>query len=125
VLGNHIEVTIGGAGSGARNKETLDFLCVTNTEREYALPDVPTIGELGYKVDVLIRIWFAMTSPGVPEERLQILSAAFEQAFKDPTIKEQLAKAGVSPIVVPRNEIRPALVKFKESAIKFKDLMTK
>jgi tripartite-type tricarboxylate transporter receptor subunit TctC len=125
LLGDHIEVAIAGAGSGSRNAETLHFLCVTNTVREFALPNVPTIVELGYKVDVLVRIWFAMTSPGVPEERVQILSAALEEAFKDEQVKEQLAKAGVSPTVVPRAEIRPSIVKFKESAIKFKDLMTK
>jgi len=36
------------AGLGSRMRDSLHFLAVTGVEREPALPDVPTLRELGF-----------------------------------------------------------------------------
>ena len=50
VLGGHIDAAISGPGSGSRMQDSLHFLAVTGEHREKALPDVPTLKELGFKV---------------------------------------------------------------------------
>src|SRR5215468_6925099 len=80
VLGGHIDAAMSGPGSGSRVRDSLHFLCVTGEEREKALPDVPTLKELGFAVTPIDQIWYAMATPKVPQERIAILSDAFAKA---------------------------------------------
>ena len=56
VLGGHVDAAISGPGSGSRMRDSLHFLAVTGEEREKALPDVPTLTELGFRVTPIDQI---------------------------------------------------------------------
>ena len=77
VLGGHVDAAISGPGSGSRMRESLHFLAITGEEREKALPDVPTLTELGFRVTPIDQIWYAMATPKVPDDRIAVLSSAF------------------------------------------------
>ena len=66
--------------------------------RDPGLPDVPTIGEVGYPdmESLSIDYWF-MASPGVPKTRAQILEDALMKTLKDPEFLEWAKGAGVDP----------------------------
>src|SRR4051812_35156556 len=105
VLGGHIDAAISGPGSGSRMQDSLHFLAVTGEHREKALPEVPTLKELGFAVTPIDQIWYAMATPKTPDDRIAALSAAFEKAFEDKALTEQMEKAGESIVLLKRPEI--------------------
>jgi tripartite-type tricarboxylate transporter receptor subunit TctC len=124
VLGGHIDVAMSGPASGSRMKESLHFLGVTGERREPALPDVPTLKEQGFNVTPIDQLWYAMVTPKVPDDRIKILSTAFEKAFQDQALLEQMKKAGESIRPLNRAQIHELVVKQAQAIEKFKDLLT-
>jgi tripartite-type tricarboxylate transporter receptor subunit TctC len=123
VLGGHVDAAIGGPGSGSRMRDSLRFLCVTGEEREKALPDVPTLKELGFAVTPIDQIWYAMSTPKVPEERIAILSAAFAKAFEEKLLWEQMEKVGEYLKLLTRAQIDATVKKQSEVIERYKDLL--
>jgi len=123
VLGGHIDVAMSGPASGSRMRESLHFLGVTGEVREPALPDVPTLKEQGYAVTPIDQIWYALTTPKVPADRIQTLTAAFEKAFQDKALHEQMEKAGESLRLLSRPQIEAMVAKQAEVIDKYKDLL--
>lgn len=78
----------------------LVAMCVTDTERLEALPDVPTCPEAGY--DVVFQFWRGVMAPaGTPPEVVASLSDSFAALMEDPgflrlinTINSQIQFAG-------------------------------
>jgi tripartite-type tricarboxylate transporter receptor subunit TctC len=124
VLGGHIDAAMSGPASGSRMSESLHFLGVTGERREPALPNVPTLKEQGFNVTPIDQLWYAMTTPKVPTDRVQILSAAFEKAFQDQAMHAQMVKAGEAIRLLNPAQIQQLVVKQAEAIEKFKDLMT-
>ena len=78
-------------------RDSLHFLGVTGRERrEPALPDVPTSKEQGFKVTPIDQFWYAMVNAqgAGGSDRDPCLSAAFDKAFQDKVLWEQMQKAG-------------------------------
>lgn len=66
-------------------------LAVTSKERVSALPDVPTLYELGYK-DIEDYNWTAMLAPkGTPADRVKVMADAINKALADPEVKSLLS----------------------------------
>jgi putative tricarboxylic transport membrane protein len=124
VLGGHVDVAISGPASGSRMSDSLHFLGVTGEKREPALPDVPTLKEQGYNVTPIDQLWYALTTPKVPNDRIQVLSAAFEKAFQDKALHEQMQKAGENIQLLTRPQIEALVSKQAEVIEKYKDLLT-
>jgi tripartite-type tricarboxylate transporter receptor subunit TctC len=124
VLGGHIDAAISGPASGSRMSESLHFLGVTGERREPALPNVPTLTEQGFKVTPIDQLWYAMATPKLPNDRAQILSAAFEKAFQDKAMHAQMEKAGEAIRLLNPAQIQELVVKQSEAVEKFKDLLT-
>jgi len=124
VLGGHIDAAMSGPASGSRMSESLHFLAVTGERREPALPNVPTLKEQGFNVTPIDQLWYAMATPKVPNDRIQILSAAFEKAFQDKAMLAQMEKAGEAIRLLNPAQIQEVIVKQAEAVEKFKDLMT-
>ncbi|KAA9008133.1 Bug family tripartite tricarboxylate transporter substrate binding protein [Histidinibacterium aquaticum] len=83
VVGEHIE-------SG-----DLVPLCVTDTERMEALPEVPTCPEAGY--DVVFQFWRgAMAPAGTPPEVIAELSDSFEALMEDEGFLRLIGRIGSS-----------------------------
>ncbi|MEO5740369.1 MAG: tripartite tricarboxylate transporter substrate binding protein [Vicinamibacterales bacterium] len=108
VAGGHVEAAIGGSTSA---KTAVDgrFLTVFRDGRDPALPDVPTVSELGFKIPSINEIIYINAGPGVPADRIQRLANAFTKAIENP---EQIAKQkniGVYPKVITAAELRKAI----------------
>jgi len=71
---------------------------VTTPERVESLPDVPTTDEEGYP-DVQVGVWHGLYVPaGTPDEIVQALTAALQEALTDENVIETLAGLGAAPV---------------------------
>ncbi len=67
-------------------------LAILDSQRSKQHPDVPTLKELGY--DVNVSVWFGFFAPkGTPEDVVGTLSDACEKAVNTDTFKTNMAKA--------------------------------
>jgi tripartite-type tricarboxylate transporter receptor subunit TctC len=74
----------------------------TTKERLAVLPDLPTANEAGLP-GFAITVWFAMYAPhGTPQPVIEKLSAALQEALKDPELKSRLAGAGAEAVAPER-----------------------
>lgn len=79
---------------GGDNPE-LKVLGIYDTKRDPNMPDVPTLGELGYYNE-----WYgtarALVAPkGTPENIIKFYENAFKQTMEDPEVKDAHEKAGM------------------------------
>lgn len=78
----------------------LRALAVTAPTRWKALPEAPTLTELGYK-EVAFVDWLGWYGPaGLPAAKVQALNAAVNEALGAPTMTEVIAKNGLEPMRV-------------------------
>ena len=74
----------------------LRALAVTSAARLKALPDVPTMGQAGFK-DFVVEQWQALYAPaGTPAAVVQRLNAEVVRQLKDPEIAAMADKLGVT-----------------------------
>ncbi|MDA7418998.1 tripartite tricarboxylate transporter substrate binding protein [Xenophilus arseniciresistens] len=74
----------------------LKGYAVTTPKRESALPDYPTMAELG-KPELTFEIFFGLVAPaGTPKAVVDRLAAAMKTAVADANYRDTMAKAGVS-----------------------------
>jgi tripartite-type tricarboxylate transporter receptor subunit TctC len=75
----------------------LRALAVTSPERIPLLPDVPTVGELGYPKATVFG-WVGLHTPtGTPPQVIQALEKAARKAMQDPALMERLKNQGATP----------------------------
>lgn len=87
-------------------KGTLKALAVTTQTRSPALPDVPTMVELGYP-DFSISSWVALYAPaGTPPDRVAVLSRALQAAVATPGVRERLGGAGMNVRPLDAEQLR-------------------
>ncbi len=80
------------------NAGRIKLLAVTSKTRSKALPDVPTLAEMGYP-DMDISQWFgAMAPAGTPTDIVNRLSVAYNKALADPKVVERLFNAGLEVV---------------------------
>jgi tripartite-type tricarboxylate transporter receptor subunit TctC len=73
---------------------TLRALAIANEVRSEALPQVPTMAELGFG-GFDMSTWYGISAPaGTPRAIVDKLASAIEQTLKSPTAKEKFSKAG-------------------------------
>lgn len=83
---------------------TVRPVAITSSTRAKSLPDVPTLGELGYK-GFDVGTWFGFFAPlGTPPEALAKLEAAALQAVKTPDVATRLEAVMAEPIPGPGRE---------------------
>jgi len=76
----------------------LRSLAVTSAQRWAALPEVPTLAELGYK-DIEIVEFLGLYAPAkTPPELVQRLNAAVQQALQTPEMQEVFTRNGLMPL---------------------------
>ena len=85
------------ADVGAQVKSgKLRALAVSSAKRSSALPDTPTLRELGY--DIEGSAWYGLLAPAkTPPEVIAKLNAAFVAAIKSAAVAERLRSLGVEP----------------------------
>jgi tripartite-type tricarboxylate transporter receptor subunit TctC len=71
-------------------------LAVFESERAEQLPDIPTMGELGFPELVLSNWYGIFTQAAVPESRRNEIEDTLMQVLRSPKVSEQLLAAGVT-----------------------------
>jgi len=76
----------------------LRALAVTSKTRSAAVPDIPTIAELGYP-DFEASSWFGLLGPaGLPRDIVMALQAEVVRALKVPELRAKLVQQGADPV---------------------------
>ena len=97
LIGGHVQIGFESVVSVIDHLKAnkLRALAVATEQRLAALPNVPTLKELGYP-DLVALPWWALVAPGgTPKEVVDVLSAAWNKISKDPKVKEQFVAQGM------------------------------
>ncbi|MGF1526280.1 MAG: Bug family tripartite tricarboxylate transporter substrate binding protein [Candidatus Competibacterales bacterium] len=97
LVGQHIDAAIGDVASSGAFVESgeLRFLAVGSPERLPQAPDVPTLKELGYDLELTI-LRGVVVPEGTPEASIATLADALEQVAGDPDAVAALEAAGAA-----------------------------
>ena len=72
----------------------IRVIAVTSPERSPLLPNIPTVAESGFP-GYQVSEWFGFIGPaGLPDEIVQKMNAAINEAARQPDIAEQIAENG-------------------------------
>jgi tripartite-type tricarboxylate transporter receptor subunit TctC len=100
ILGAHVDSALTTYSSVAEQLKagSLRALAAASKTRIEALPDLPTVTELGYG-DFDVDIWDGLVAPAkTPKETIAQLSALFAAATRAPEVKAKLAPQGLYPV---------------------------
>jgi tripartite-type tricarboxylate transporter receptor subunit TctC len=75
----------------------LRALAVTSRERSPALPDVPSLHEVGLKDFDVVGFYGVLAPAGTPKAVVEKLAAAFEATLKTPEIRTRMVAQGADP----------------------------
>ena len=99
VISGEVPITVDslGASAGYIASGQLRPLAVTSRERSPRLPEVPTMLELGLDRREWVA-WYAFMAPkGTPDEVIQKLNGAINQALREEAIATRIRDLGASP----------------------------
>ena len=96
LIGGQIQVVTAGitGGLGLTKDGRLRMIATATRERSQTAPDVPAVGEMvaGYDAPA----WMGLVvAQGTPEPAVAKLEGIAMEVFRDPSIKSELAKAGI------------------------------
>lgn len=73
-------------------------LAVTSLKRSSALPNVPTLDELGYR-NFNVNSWWGLMAPkGTPADVVRQINAEINRGLQTKTVRDALAKLGADPL---------------------------
>lgn len=107
LLANQIQVSMSGIAGPLPHVKSgrLRALAVTSAKRAAALPDVPTMIELGMK-DFDVTTWFSFFAPaGTPPAVAARLNEAMNSVLKDPDVIEKLRGQGMEAAPTSQAEL--------------------
>ena len=108
--------SLGASGPIAQIKSgRLRALAVSSAKRIPALPDVPTLAELGYPIEDAV--WIGLFAPaGTPREVLETLNGAVRKVMDSPEVRNRFVALGFEPQGAPLAEtaqyVRAEIVKW-------------
>ena len=80
-----------------QRSDKVRILAVTTAQRSPALPQAPTLTELGYPRIALAQFVGVIAPAGLPPEVLDRLSSTLQTVLAKPQVKQKLADAGLQP----------------------------
>ena len=87
----------------------VKLLVVVSAKRSPFFPDVPTVGEQGFK-DANLDIWFGMWAPkGTPPEIIARMNRELAKALALPTTKSRYGDLGAEPVALETAEFKTLL----------------
>ena len=87
----------------------VKLLGVVSAKRSPFFPDVPTVGEQGFK-DADLDIWFGMWAPShTPADVIERMNKALAKALALPTTKTRYADLGAEPVPLSTTEFKALL----------------
>ena len=95
LVGGNLDAAIGDISSALQfvDNGDLRFLAVGSAERVEATPDVPTLAELGYDLDLAVTRGI-VAPKDTPQDRLDVLEAALEELSRDEDYRQTIQNAG-------------------------------
>lgn len=99
LLGNHVQLFFPSTAEALPLAKAgkIRVIGVASESRLSALPDVPTLKELGV-ADFNPRLWYALLAPAnTPPDVISRLHGAFAKALADPAVREKLVGLGFAP----------------------------
>ena len=95
VLGGQIDSGIGSVAvmSAHIKSGKMRPLAVTGEARSTAMPEVPTLAELGYKGFSAVAWWGVFTAAGTPQPIIDKLNAELVKVLQKPEINKQLSES--------------------------------
>ena len=100
VLAGHIELTFVGAPASMPHIRSgrLKVLAVSTAKRSAALPDVPTVAEMGYP-DYEVATWYGVLAPArLPAILASRLSGEIAKVLSAADTREKLLGLGIEPV---------------------------
>jgi tripartite-type tricarboxylate transporter receptor subunit TctC len=101
LLASRVDVFFDSIMTSTENVEAdkVKALAVTSTGRATKLPEVPTLVEAGQ--EVIAAPWWGFVGPaGMPQEAVDALNAAVNEALSDPEIAARLNELGAAPLIM-------------------------
>lgn len=88
----------------------LKLLAYADGNHPSSAPDAPTMAEAGYEgFDVAQLFWAVFAPKGTPDEIVQKMNAAINEALADPAIVELMEKSGATPAPGPSSALAEML----------------
>jgi tripartite-type tricarboxylate transporter receptor subunit TctC len=113
VAGGHVDVVASSVPVAKTQTEgkLVKTLFVTSTKRSPAMPDVPSLSEIGFKfAEVDLDFWWGLFVPkGTPEPIRAKLEKALEATMANPAVRERLTSVGTEPTFAPGPALRAKL----------------
>jgi tripartite-type tricarboxylate transporter receptor subunit TctC len=99
LLGGQVPMMFSSIGPVAQYIKSgqLIALAVTGENRSPALPNVPTLSELGLAQATVIGYWGVMAPAGMSNEITEKLAKAINEAVKRPDVNHRLVNLGIDP----------------------------
>jgi tripartite-type tricarboxylate transporter receptor subunit TctC len=97
VLGGHVGMMFSGISQSREHIDAgrLNAIAVTGTKRNPALPDVPTMAELGYPdVSAAGTYWGIKAPKGTPDAIIEKLSAELAEVMQIQELQDRLGQLG-------------------------------
>lgn len=96
LLGGHVGIMFAGISQSRTHIDSgaLIALAVTRDKRNPALPNVPTLKELGYGTVTAGSYWGALAPKGTPKEIIDRLSGIFAEVMRIPSVIKRLEGLG-------------------------------
>jgi tripartite-type tricarboxylate transporter receptor subunit TctC len=99
MLSGRIAMMVDGVPPQAKNIQggVITAIAVTTSTRSPAIPDIPTMKEVGY--DFEVPFWTALYVPkGTPKAVIDKLAAAAQKAMKDTAVVQRLSNIGTESV---------------------------
>jgi tripartite-type tricarboxylate transporter receptor subunit TctC len=110
VMGGFVDVLIGNPIDITPHVKTgqLRLLASASSVRWYELPDVPTLIEQGY--DVQVESYAGLAAPaGTPDAVVAVLEKAFAAALQDDSVQSTMKDLGMEPVYMTSQEYEDLL----------------
>src|SRR3546814_1839700 len=104
-MGGFVDVLIGNPIDITPHVKTgqLRLLASASSVRWYELPDVPTLIEQGY--DVQVESYAGLAAPaGTPDAVIAVLEKAFAAALQDESVQSTMTELGMEPVYMTSRE---------------------
>jgi tripartite-type tricarboxylate transporter receptor subunit TctC len=111
-VGGNVDIVIGDVGSASEFVKNGDliFAGVGSPERSEEEPDVPTMKEQGYDLNMGVTRGIVLPK-GTPDEIVEALDAAIAKVMALPDIQEKMKNAGSAKIYLNHTEYKAYLDK--------------
>jgi tripartite-type tricarboxylate transporter receptor subunit TctC len=110
LIGGQVDIANFPLSLAKSQSERVKIIGLASKERLPSAPEIPTMAELGYPVD--IEAWYGVFAPpGTPKNIVEALTVAINATIADPEFNKRLRDASMKPQSFPNAEAYSAWIK--------------